>query len=215
MLRSILGSVGLCLLLLACGGSGSSQPATTPAPLSDLQPPQITLNGEAILTLKVGEDYIEAGASAWDERDGSVSVTISGAVGTAVGTYTLTYTATDSAGNTGSVTRQIDVIDDSNVPGNSLVQTPEEILSRLTLEQKVAQMTQPEIGSVTLSDVRYYGIGSVLNGGGHILTTTVKPARVTGDDSPPRSKKQLLTPTQGARESQSYGAPMPYTATTM
>ena len=77
MLRSILDSVGLCLLLLACGGSGSSQPATTPAPLSDLQPPQITLNGEAILTLKVGEDYIEAGASAWDERDGSVSVTIS------------------------------------------------------------------------------------------------------------------------------------------
>ena len=174
MLRSILGSVGLCLLLLACGGSGSSQPATTPAPLSDLQPPQITLNGEAILTLKVGEDYIEAGASAWDERDGSVSVTISGAVGTAVGTYTLTYTATDSAGNTGSVTRQIDVIDDSNVPGNSLLQNPEEILSRLTLEQKVAQMTQPEIGSVTLSDVRDYGIGSVLNGGG--VTSEQQPS---------------------------------------
>lgn len=166
MLRSILGSVGLCLLLLACGGSGSSQLPSTPAPLSDLQPPQITLNGEATLTLKVGEDYIEAGASAWDERDGSVSVTISGAVGTAVGTYTLTYTATDSAGNTGSVTRQIEVINDSNVPGNSLVQTPEEILSRLTLEQKVAQMTQPEIGSASLSDVRDYGIGSVLNGGG-------------------------------------------------
>ena len=40
------------------------------------------------------------------------------------------------------------------------------ILSTLTLEQKVAQMIQGEIKHVTPEDVREYGLGSVLNGGG-------------------------------------------------
>ena len=42
----------------------------------------------------------------------------------------------------------------------------ETILSTLTLEQKVAQMIQGEIKHVTPEDVREYGLGSVLNGGG-------------------------------------------------
>jgi beta-glucosidase len=36
----------------------------------------------------------------------------------------------------------------------------------MTLEQKVGQMTQPDIRSVTPDDVRKYYIGSILNGGG-------------------------------------------------
>ena len=40
------------------------------------------------------------------------------------------------------------------------------IVSSLTLEQKVGQMTQPEIKSITPEQVRRYFIGSVLNGGG-------------------------------------------------
>jgi len=40
------------------------------------------------------------------------------------------------------------------------------MLSRMTLEQKVGQMVQAEIQSVTPSDVRDYHLGSVLNGGG-------------------------------------------------
>lgn len=41
-----------------------------------------------------------------------------------------------------------------------------EIVSGMTLEQKVGQMTQPDIRSVTPADVRTYYIGSILNGGG-------------------------------------------------
>ena len=41
-----------------------------------------------------------------------------------------------------------------------------EILASMTLEQKVGQMVQPEIKSVTPEEVRQYYIGSVLNGGG-------------------------------------------------
>lgn len=40
------------------------------------------------------------------------------------------------------------------------------MLARMSLEQKVGQMTQPEIRTVTPDDVRRYYIGSVLNGGG-------------------------------------------------
>jgi len=40
------------------------------------------------------------------------------------------------------------------------------LLASLTLEQKVAQMVQPDIRSVTPEDVRRYRLGSILNGGG-------------------------------------------------
>lgn len=40
------------------------------------------------------------------------------------------------------------------------------LLSQMTLEQKVAQMIQPEIGDFTVEDMRRYGFGSYLNGGG-------------------------------------------------
>ncbi|MFK7828846.1 MAG: glycoside hydrolase family 3 N-terminal domain-containing protein [Congregibacter sp.] len=42
----------------------------------------------------------------------------------------------------------------------------ESLLSGMSLEQKVAQMIQPDIRYVTPADVRRYGIGSILNGGG-------------------------------------------------
>lgn len=41
-----------------------------------------------------------------------------------------------------------------------------ELLSTMTLEQKIAQMMQPEIRDITVEDMRRYGFGSYLNGGG-------------------------------------------------
>lgn len=40
------------------------------------------------------------------------------------------------------------------------------IVAGMTLEQKIGQMTQPEIKAITPDDVRRYYLGSVLNGGG-------------------------------------------------
>lgn len=40
------------------------------------------------------------------------------------------------------------------------------LLSEMTLEQKIAQMIQPEIRDITVEDMRKYGFGSYLNGGG-------------------------------------------------
>lgn len=42
----------------------------------------------------------------------------------------------------------------------------QQLLSTMTLEQKVAQMIQPEIRDITVEDMRKYGFGSYLNGGG-------------------------------------------------
>ena len=40
-----------------------------------------------------------------------------------------------------------------------------ELLARMTLEEKVGQVIQADIGSVTPDEVREYNLGSVLNGG--------------------------------------------------
>ncbi len=40
------------------------------------------------------------------------------------------------------------------------------LMSKMTLAQKVAQMMQPEIRDITVEDMRKYGFGSYLNGGG-------------------------------------------------
>jgi len=40
------------------------------------------------------------------------------------------------------------------------------LLATMTLEQKIAQMIQPEIRDITIEDMRKYGFGSYLNGGG-------------------------------------------------
>ncbi|RZA32268.1 MAG: glycoside hydrolase family 3 protein [Lysobacteraceae bacterium] len=48
----------------------------------------------------------------------------------------------------------------------ALEQRVRDIVGKMTLAQKVGQMTQPEIKSATPEDVRRYYLGSVLNGGG-------------------------------------------------
>lgn len=42
---------------------------------------------------------------------------------------------------------------------------PEALLARMSLERKVAQIIQPDIGSITPADVREYRFGTILNGG--------------------------------------------------
>lgn len=48
----------------------------------------------------------------------------------------------------------------------AMEQRIDELLAQMTLEQKVAQMIQPEIRDITVEDMRKYGFGSYLNGGG-------------------------------------------------
>ena len=89
-------------MLTGCGGSSSSPDTTKPV---------ITLNGASSLELTQGAAYTELGATATDDRDGTVAVTISGSVDTdIVGSYTITYRAKDKAGNEAVATRTIKVV---------------------------------------------------------------------------------------------------------
>ncbi len=66
----------------------------------DQEPPVMTLNGANPLRLNLGQPFVDPGASAVDNVDGSVAVTVSGSVNVSeVGSYTLTYEATDAALN--------------------------------------------------------------------------------------------------------------------
>ena len=54
----------------------------------------------------------------------------------------------------------------ANLIDAAVEQRLDAIMKEMTLEQKIAQMIQPEIKSVTPQDIRRYGFGSILNGGG-------------------------------------------------
>jgi len=76
----------------------------------DHQKPVITLNGNSSVSIVVGTQYVDAGATATDDVDTTVEVvTVNNVDATVVGEYTVTYTATDSAGNTATATRTVTV----------------------------------------------------------------------------------------------------------
>ena len=63
------------------------------------------------MTVEQGSSYVDAGATA----DGGETVTTSGTVDeSTIGEYTITYSATDSAGNTGTATRTVNVVNTNN-----------------------------------------------------------------------------------------------------
>jgi len=90
----------------------------TSAP-SDTVPPVITLSGLATITLDWGSVYIDAGATATDNVDSSVTVNSSGSVNTSKpGVYVISFTASDAAGNAAiPVVRTVTVLAPTSTPG--------------------------------------------------------------------------------------------------
>ncbi len=109
---STTGSVGntagsYTLTYTATDAAGNTSNATRTVTVADTIAPIITVTGESNITLAIGTDYTDTGASANDAVDGEVTVSTTGNVENTAGTYTLTYTATDSAGNSATATRTI------------------------------------------------------------------------------------------------------------
>ncbi len=75
--------------------------------------PNLTLKGNAVVTLVVGSNYVEEGYSAIDDCDGDLTdlVEVTGKVNSkVVGTYTLTYKVQDSSHHESVVTRTVKVV---------------------------------------------------------------------------------------------------------
>ena len=90
----------------------------------DTTPPEITLSGNAEMTIQSGDSFTDPGYTAQDAGDGDVtaSVTTDGAVDPGTpGDYTITYSVTDSAGNTGTVQRLVHVKQPPENPGDKVV----------------------------------------------------------------------------------------------
>ncbi|TYK64131.1 immunoglobulin-like domain-containing protein, partial [Colwellia echini] len=97
------------------------------------------------ITHGVGSEYIDAGASATDNTDGSVNVTSSGSVDSNnISSYTITYTASDAAGNESSLTRIVNVTD---------ITPPEITLTGETVVTVNFPQTYIEQGAIATDDV--------------------------------------------------------------
>ncbi len=86
------------------GGSSDETPVTV-----DTVKPELTLLGDAEVTVMQGESYADAGATASDAVDGNITSKIveDGYVDTSVaGTYELTYSVSDAAGNSATVVKR-------------------------------------------------------------------------------------------------------------
>lgn len=80
--------------------------------VKDGESPVISLNGNSKIILKVGEKYIDLGATAFDNYDGDITenIMLEGTVNTATaGSYEIVYTVVDSSGNEASVVRTVEV----------------------------------------------------------------------------------------------------------
>jgi hypothetical protein len=86
-------------------------PSDTVAPVtppSDTVAPVITISGDNPLEITQGETFSDPGATATDDKDGTISVTPSGTVTMDTeGSYEITYTATDNAGNKATAKRTV------------------------------------------------------------------------------------------------------------
>ena len=129
---------------------GSSVVAAAGTLPADTTAPVITLTGLASVSHELGATYADAGASATDSRDGTVTVTVTGTVVVnTAGVYTVTYSAIDTATNAASVTRTVTVAD-TTAPVITL------------------------IGSATLTHelgAAYSDAGATANGGEAVATT--------------------------------------------
>ena len=97
--------------------SGNTTIVNRTVEVIDTTPPQLSLNGNSIISIEVGTTYNELGASATDNYDDNNTITstisISGSVNTAtLGSYTVSYNVSDSSGNSAStLIRTINVVD--------------------------------------------------------------------------------------------------------
>ena len=96
-------------------GNAAIQVTRTVTVITDAVVPVITLLGDAVIEISLGDTYTDAGATALDDVDGDLTddIVVGGdVVDTAAGgTYTITYDVSDAAGNAAvRVTRMVTVI---------------------------------------------------------------------------------------------------------
>jgi len=107
------GSYSITYTAQDAAGNKSTATRTVNVLAPDVTAPVITITGDDPVNIIKNSNYTDAGATAIDDRDGTVSVTVSkySTVNTdTIGTYTITYYAEDKAGNRSTARRKVNVI---------------------------------------------------------------------------------------------------------
>ncbi len=120
--------LSVCAGLSACGSGGESKApnsattVTTQSAPADTTAPVIEIaGGVTSITINQGDSFSYPVATATDDVDGIISVSVSGLVGSDVGNYTLTYSARDNAGNAVSRDVVVTVIEVATTQTNPTV----------------------------------------------------------------------------------------------
>ena len=165
----------------ATDGSGNATTTgTLSVPVVDTTAPVISLVGNAVVSLELGTAYSDAGATATDNKDGTVTssiTTVSDVDVNTVGTYTVTYNVADVAGNTATqVTRTINIGGDTTIPVISLVGSASVNVERANAYSDLgATATDNFDGTITSSIVTVNGV-DVTTSGTYTVTYDVNDA---------------------------------------
>ena len=174
----------------------------------DITPPVITLNGgDAALT--VGDTYTEQGATATDDTDGNVEVTLSGNVDTSTaGVYTITYTATDAAGNSATATRTVTVTlpPDTTPPVITLNGGDVVLTIGDTYTEQGATATDDRDGNVEVTIS-----GNVDTSTAGVYTVTYTAIDTAGNEATPLTRTVTVNPVQNIAPTAVITADQPMT----
>jgi len=150
------------------GTSGTDNDTGTTGNVIDTLAPVITITGDNPFYLYKEEPFVDLGATAEDNIDGSVVVTTSGEViSNIAGTYTITYTAIDKIGNSTIAKRTVIVEvptalhNVSNVTEfrNALeVSASNGIHDKIVLSSGVYNMISDNLGTFNFSDNEEYNL---------------------------------------------------------
>ncbi len=92
---------------------------------ADVTPPTITLKGDSFVTVRQNSNYVDAGATAYDDVDGNLTaniITTSNVDVTQLGTYTVKYNVSDSSNNQAvEVVRTVKVVSDPTSSNEVLI----------------------------------------------------------------------------------------------
>ncbi len=102
------------IIYVATDGFGNTDTQSRVVNVVDLTAPTLTLNGVNPMEVEVYTNFNDPGVSATDNYDPMVFAQVSSNVNVnALGSYLIQYSATDSSGNVSSLTRTVNVVDNT------------------------------------------------------------------------------------------------------
>ena len=117
---NILGTYTITYNVSDAAGNAAAQVTRTVIITADVTIPTITIVGNASVSVELGTAYTDAGATATDNTDGTITgsiTTVNPVNVNTEGTYTITYNVSDAAGNAATqVTRTVIITADVTIP---------------------------------------------------------------------------------------------------